>query len=208
MLYIYSLCKLFPIQLFWLEKHAVGRKVGRDGGEGGLGLKAGSEVQGLVLLGAPLVRHHADQRLHGTAQIVSHVKQTADAGTWGEKEHSEDFSWTPHAQELYLHDMKNVIFVLWFSFFLWTFHIFMKQWGLKMLKTFKALLRPAAYQSYSQYHNVNTILCIIQQRRERSRVVWLNGSWQKYVFVFVHSTFWHFLAWPCSITSKFCTQIS
>lgn len=27
-----------------------------------------------------------------------------------------------------------------------------------MLKTFKALLRPAAYQSYSQYHNVNTKL--------------------------------------------------
>lgn len=88
--------------------------------------------------------------------------------------------------------------------FLCTFHIFMKQWGLKMLKTFKALLRPAAYQSYSQYHDVNTKLCIIQQRRDRSRVVWLNGSWQKYV----SASFPGMTLFNQFFTSKFCTQIS
>lgn len=42
---------------------------------------AGSEAQGLVLLGALLVCHHGDQGLHGSAQIVRHVEQTADGGT-------------------------------------------------------------------------------------------------------------------------------
>lgn len=43
---------------------------------------AGSEAQGLVLLGALLVCHHGDQGLHGSAQIVRHVEQTADGGTF------------------------------------------------------------------------------------------------------------------------------
>lgn len=45
------------------------------------GEKGGSEAQGLVLFGALLVCHHGDQGLHGAAQIVGHVEQTADGGT-------------------------------------------------------------------------------------------------------------------------------
>lgn len=73
---IYSLCKLFSIQLFWLEKHATGW------GDGGVG----SEGQGLVLFGALLVRHHADQWLHGSAQVIGHVEQTANTGTCRDRE--------------------------------------------------------------------------------------------------------------------------
>lgn len=155
-------------------------------------------MQGLVLFGAPFVRHHTDQWLHGTAQIVSHVKQTANAGTWGEKEGR--FHLNPACTRIlaYLHDMKNVIFVLWFSFFCALFTYLWNNEGSK------ALLRPAAYQSYSQYHNVNTKLCIIQQRRDRSRVVWLNGSWQKYV----SASFPGMTLFNQFFTSKFCTQIS
>lgn len=66
------------------------RQVGKggEGGEGGgyrgevWGMLGGvSEGQGLVLFGALLVCHHADQRLHGSAQIVGHVEQTANTGT-------------------------------------------------------------------------------------------------------------------------------
>lgn len=42
---------------------------------------AGSVAQGFVLLGALLVCHDGDEGLHGSAQIVRHVKQTADGGT-------------------------------------------------------------------------------------------------------------------------------
>lgn len=72
-----------PIQLFWLEKHATG---GEERGGEIEEEEAGSEGQGLVLFGALLVCHHADQWLHGSAQVVGHVEQTADTGTWTEKE--------------------------------------------------------------------------------------------------------------------------
>lgn len=56
------------------------RQVGREGEEGEEEEKVRrSEGQvGVVLLGAALLRHHADQRLHSSAQVVSHVEQTAD----------------------------------------------------------------------------------------------------------------------------------
>lgn len=56
----------------------------REGRENGRSLKGGeavSEAQGLVRFGALLVCHHGDQGLHGAAQIVGHVEQTADSRT-------------------------------------------------------------------------------------------------------------------------------
>lgn len=52
------------------------------GGEGAEGQKVGrSEGRGCVVVplgGDVLLRHHVDQRLHGSAEVVSHVEQTAD----------------------------------------------------------------------------------------------------------------------------------
>lgn len=62
------------------------RQVGRGGGgeQEEEEEVRGSEGQGgVVLLDAALLRHHADQRLHSSAQVVSHVEQTADTRAWG-----------------------------------------------------------------------------------------------------------------------------
>lgn len=59
----------------------------RRGGTYGGGL-IGQEGEGRIIraapraVGAPLVSHHADQWLHGSAQVIGHVEQTADAATW------------------------------------------------------------------------------------------------------------------------------
>lgn len=46
------------------------QKVRRSEGQSGVVVPLGGDV---------LLRHHVDQRLHGSAKVVSHVEQTADA---------------------------------------------------------------------------------------------------------------------------------
>lgn len=75
----FSLSLSYPVVL--TRKACAGGEGGWEGKEEKEQKLKRSEGQGCVVVplgGDVLLRHHVDQRLHGSAKVVSHVEQTAD----------------------------------------------------------------------------------------------------------------------------------